>query len=126
MKEKGIIPAIRMMLAILFHAILYSLIAVVFVVMCKYGFEFSYQIFGDVTPEESPGRIVEVKVLDDQDSLAFARELRDKNLVVNTYSFYLRLRLDQLDHKEFRPGIYSLDTGMTYEEILAKVMKADT
>ena len=44
--------------------------------------------------------------------------LYNKGLIVNKYSFYARTRLMDKDEIELKPGIYTLNTSMGYEEIL--------
>ena len=47
-----------------------------------------------------------------------ADTLYNKGLIVNKYSFYARTRLMDKDEIKLKPGIYTLNTSMGYEEIL--------
>ena len=42
----------------------------------------------------------------------------NKGLIANKYSFYVRTRLMDKDEIKLKPGIYTLNTSMGYEDIL--------
>ena len=46
-------------------------------------------------------------------------------VIVNRYSFLVRARLSMADGRGLREGDYTLNTSMTYEEILDKVLKSE-
>ena len=124
-ERKRVLLVLRGVLLLIFNLIWYSLLLFAFVWICKSTFHFSYQIFGEVTVQEAPGIDVDIVIDENEEPLSFAKELEEKQVVVNAYSFYIRTRLDMMDKMKFRPGEYTLNTSMTYEEILNKVLKSE-
>lgn len=81
------------------------------------AYEFSYEIFGNVSVEAEPGRNVKV-VIGTTDSKKIAKLLLEKGLIVNEYSFLIREKLSITKSHPIEPGEYVLNTSMNYEEIL--------
>ena len=68
--------------------------------------------------EEAPGTDKEFSVSKGESMHKVADTLYNKGLIVNKYSFYARTRLMDKDEIKLKPGIYTLNTSMGYEEIL--------
>lgn len=117
---------VRGILLVLFNLILYSLLLIAIVWVCRTGYRFSYQVFGEVTVAEAPGTDVSVIIQPEEDILELAGKLEQNGVVVNKYSFFVRTKLMMFDGKILRPGDYTLNTSMTYEEILDKILKSET
>lgn len=81
------------------------------------AYQFSYEIFGNVSAEAAPGRNVEV-VIGTTDSKKVAKLLQEKGVIANEYSFLLREKLSKTKSHPIEPGVYVLNTSMNYEEIL--------
>lgn len=127
-KEQGkstVLSVLRGILVVFFNLILYSLILFAIVWVCKNSYHFAYEVFGDVTVAEEPGTDVVVTIDKDQEALSVSKSLEVDGLVVNAYSFYLRVRLSMADGKVLKPGEYTLNTSMTYDEILDKILKSE-
>ena len=121
--SKGSNKAVRVLLNFAL-GILTIGIAVIFYAVVVYGikkaagysYDFSYQLFGNVSVEAAPGRDVKITILKGESSMNIASKLEDAKLVTNKYSFYVKLKLKDY---EIMPGTFVLNTSMTYNEILA-------
>ena len=78
-------------------------------------YDFCYQITGDATCEEEPGRDVTVQIKKGETTMAVCTKLESYKIVKNKYSFYLKI---QLFEYKIMPGTFELNTSMTYNEIL--------
>ena len=81
------------------------------------AYQFSYEVFGNVSVEAAPGRNVEV-VIGTTNEKKIAELLQEKGLIANEYSFWLREKLSVTKSHPIEPGVYVLNTAMNYEEIL--------
>ncbi|MCR5330355.1 MAG: endolytic transglycosylase MltG [Lachnospiraceae bacterium] len=110
-------------------------IAIIFYVAVAYGirraanysYDFAYQIFGDVAVEAAPGRDVKVTIMKGESTMNIASKLQDAKVIVNKYSFFVKLKLMELGKKDndpetskydVMPGTYILNTSMSYNEVL--------
>ena len=80
-----------------------------------YSYDFAYQVFGDVAVESAPGRDVKVTIMKGESSMNIAEKLKDAKLIVDKYSFYVKLKLKEYD---IMPGTYVLNTSMSYDQVL--------
>ncbi len=105
---------IHIVLNILFYAI------VVFAVykVGTYAYEFSYQVFGDVTAESEPGRNALITIEEKSTAYDLAETLEVNKIIVNRYSFYLKAKVL---NKKIMAGTFMLNSSMTYDEILNTV-----
>ena len=51
-----------------------------------------------------------------------AKNLEEQDLIKNKYSFYLRMKLQREEGTSLQEGVYTLNTSMSYEEILGQVV----
>ena len=101
-------------------------IAVIFYVAVAFGlkkaaglsYDFAYQIFGNVAVEAAPGRDVKVTILKGESSMNIASKLESARVVVDKYSFFVKLKLKEYD---IMPGTYILNTSMSYDEVLSVI-----
>ncbi|WMJ88607.1 endolytic transglycosylase MltG [Anaerocolumna sp. MB42-C2] len=103
---------LRMLLNILFYTIVVILIARA----SKITYDFCYQIFGQVTVSEEPGRDIEIEISKGESTMNVASKLELNRIIVNKYSFYVKAKLKK---HTIMPGTYALNTSMTYDEIFA-------
>lgn len=89
------------------------------------AYDFSFEVFGNVSVEAAPGRNVEVKIVN-TNSKKVAALLKEKNVIVNEYSFLLREKLSLTKSYQIEPGIYVLNTSMSYEQILNTLTNTET
>ncbi len=124
--EKGNATAlfiIRGFLIFLLNLIFYVLVIFGTVWLCKTTYSFAHEIFGEVMAEAPPGTDKTFVIEESQDALTIARNLEQEGLVSNAYSFYIRLKLSLSDTTIVASGSYTLNTSMTYKEILDVIVK---
>ncbi len=105
---------LRLLLNILFYTIVVILIARA----SKITYDFCYQIFGQVTASQEPGRDIEIRIDKGESTMNVAGNLELKRIIVNKYSFYVKAKLKK---HTIMPGTYTLNTSMTYDEIFAVI-----
>lgn len=115
------LKAVRTILIILLNIIFYGLVAVGGVQLCQTGYSFAGEVLGDTSAQLPPGEEKSVTIESSQDAFAAAEKLAKQNLIKNRYSFYLRYLLEKKENTELLPGTYTLNTSMTYEEILQRI-----
>ncbi len=127
--KKGQTKAIRILmnisigiLTIGIALVFYSVVVYGLKKVSNYSYDFSYQIFGNVSIEAAPGRDVKVTVLKGESTMNIAKKLEDAKLIVDKNSFYLKA---QLKKSEIMPGTFVLNTSMTYDEILNVICDYD-
>ncbi len=108
---------LRLLLNILF----YTIVVILIVRASKITYDFSYEIFGQVTASEEPGRDIEIQISKGESTMNVASKLELNKIIVNKYSFYVKAKL--LKHT-IMPGTYALNTSMTYNEIFAVITEA--
>ncbi len=87
-----------------------------------YAYHFGYMVFADATMEVSPGRDVSITVETDDDIMDIGETLERRGLISDAKIFLVQAVL--LEYKDnLLPGVYTLNTSMTSEEML-EVMAA--
>lgn len=103
---------LRLLLNIIFYVVVIILITRVSVQTYK----FCYQIFGQVTASEEPGRDVEILIKKGESTMNVASKLELNKVIVDKNSFYVKAKLKK---HVIMPGAYMVNTSMTYDEIFA-------
>lgn len=94
----------------------YCLVAFIVFRACKATYEFSYQIFGNVTvTDEAHKYDREVVIAESESTMSVARKLELYKIAKNKYSFYVRAKLGD---ESIKPGTYILSSDMDYDDIL--------
>ncbi len=114
---------VRGILVFLLNLIFYALVILATVQICKETYGFANEVFGDVMAEAPPGREVEVEIAKADTPMSIAKELEEKGVVSNAYSFYIRLKFSLSDTNIVVADQYKLNTSMTYKEILEEIVK---
>ena len=117
-RQAGTMAALDM-LSFTTHLIL-NVLFYIFVIFLVYRasvfvYDFCYQVFGDVVVEEKPGVNVEISIPEGTSTMELASKLEMNRLVVNRYSFYIKVKL--MGYK-ILAGTYHLNTSMTYDDII--------
>lgn len=100
----------------IFDVLFYILVAALIIFICRNAYSFCYDIFGKKSiSEKQNSKQVSVVIYDNDKPMKTAEMLEDTGLVKNKYSFEIRRTLEK---KNYRAGIYNLDTAMDYGEIL--------
>ena len=99
---------------LLFNIAFYLMVIFLITKVSTEIYNFSYQIFGQVTAAEEPGTDVEIQIKKGESTMNVASKLKLNRIIVNKYSFYVKAKL--LNHV-IMPGTYTVNTSMTYDEI---------
>ncbi|MBO7401547.1 MAG: hypothetical protein J6U10_00995 [Lachnospiraceae bacterium] len=92
----------------------------VIILVYKYSWEvysFSYRIFGAdpmENREETAGKDITIKVDKGDSALTVGAKLELARAIHDKFSFYIRARLMKA---KFHPGLYTVNTTMTYDEM---------
>ena len=109
---------IRGILIFVLNLVLYSIVLFVAVNACRGTYSFANEVFGDVIAEAPPGHDKSFVVAESDDLF-----LESEGLVANAYSFYIRLKLSMGKKSIVQAKTYTLNTSMTYDEILDEIVK---
>lgn len=94
----------------------FIILIVLFVVNgSKKAFNFTYQLYGPVTVDQEPGRDIPIRINKGESSMDIAGKLELNRVIVDKYSFYFKVKLQ---NKVIIPGTYIINSSMTYDEIL--------
>ncbi len=102
-------------LRLLLNVIFFVLVTVFIVYASKKAFQFTYQLYGPVVMDAAPGRDIPIRINKGESSMEIARKLEINRLIVDKYSFYFKVKLQD---KVIMPGTYKVNSSMTYDEIL--------
>ncbi|MCH5264741.1 MAG: endolytic transglycosylase MltG [Lachnospiraceae bacterium] len=112
------LKAVRTILIVLLNIIFYGLVVFGGLQLCHAGYSFAYDVLGETAAVLPPGEDKSFTITEDEDAFTVAENLANQNLIKSQYSFYLRMRLQEGRQSPMKPGTYTLNTSMTYEEIL--------
>lgn len=112
---KAVLDILGYLLGVILNIVFYAAVAFALYYVATNAYKFSYQVFGDTTVEAAPGRDVEVTIDAGESSMKIAEKLYMNKVVVNKYTFYLKVRLFE---RKIQPGTFTLNTSMTYDQIL--------
>ncbi|MDF2588260.1 MAG: hypothetical protein K0S41_2101 [Anaerocolumna sp.] len=101
-------------LRLLLNTFFYVIVIILITRVSKLTFDFCYEIFGQVTLQEAPGRDVEIQIKKGESTMNVASKLETNRVIGNKYSFYVKAKL--MKHT-IMPGTYTVNTSMTYDEI---------
>ncbi len=115
---KRIMKTIGGILQIIWNVLFYMLVIIVIMRFSAAAYELSYQVFGNITVQESPGVDKVVEIEEGTSSFAIADMLEQKGLIVNKYSFFIRTKITISERHPIMPGTYTLNTSMPYKTII--------
>ena len=110
---------LRMVFFIIVYIIIYSVFIFGLGKLCSYAYGFTHQVFGNEIVEAPPGLDVEFQINEGESVSTISKRLEMNKLIVNRYSFYIRAKLTLDKDSPIMPGIYTLNTSLTYDEILS-------
>jgi len=117
MKAKQVTGAVFNMI---FRLVLSIIIILVVYRLAMYSYHLGYMVFADVAKEAEPGRDITIAV-DTQDStMDVARTLENRGLIDDARVFFLQEMLSEY-HGKIQPGVYTLNTSMTADKMLAEM-----
>lgn len=100
-------------------------VIVVFVFrMATVAYNFGYRVFAEPPVSEGTGLDISVAITDDMSLMDIAKLLENQGLINDAKLFYVQEKVSE--YKDMvKPGMYTLNTSMTAEEMLA-IMGADS
>ena len=113
----------NILVRVIFHVFAYVAIVAVVIVLANKAYDFTYQIYGDVTVSEKSTVTKEIDIKQGMSNLAIASTLENEGLIVNKYSFFIRLKLCG---KPAQVQKCKISNNMTYEQIIDEICKNDT
>lgn len=114
---------IRGFLIFVLNLVFYVIVVFGTVELCKAAYSFSHEVFGEVMAEAPPGNDRTFVIQEADSAFTVATNLERQGIVANTYSFFIRLKLTMTGKGILSAGTYTLNTSMTYEEILDQIVK---
>lgn len=97
------------------NVLFYIIVVMCIITFSKSAYDFSYQVFGDVTVDEAPGREVKIRIVKGESTKTVARKLEQNKIIKNSTTFYVKTKLSSAN---IMPGTYVVSSSMTYSEIL--------
>ena len=114
------------MIQIILNVLFYVVALIIIMRFSTVAYELSYQVFGNVTVESSPGTDKVVTIQPGDSTVKVATMLEEEGLIVNKYSFMIRAKISVDSRHPIIPGSYKLNTSMPYETILERITIAET
>ncbi|MCR5153798.1 MAG: endolytic transglycosylase MltG [Lachnospiraceae bacterium] len=112
---KIIIDTLGYLISLVINLILYAFIIFAMIRVGGTVREFCFQVFGNETMEEAPGRNAEIVIEEGASTMEIASRLEMSKLIKSRYTFYVRVRL--MDYS-IKAGKYIINTSMTYGQIM--------
>ena len=97
------------------------------IVLFKLGgkaYEFGFRIFTEEPMSEPPGRDVQITVSKSDGIKEVSQMLEDKGLIRDAKLFRIQEKVSMYDG-DIHPGIFTLNTSMTAEEMFAVLLESD-
>lgn len=117
MKAKQVTGAVFNMI---FRLVLSIIIILVVYRLAMYSYHLGYMVFADVAKEAEPGRDITIAVDTEDSTMDVAKTLENRGLIDDARVFFLQEMLSEYRGK-IQPGIYTLNTSMTAEKMLAEM-----
>ena len=117
-KEDNTLNVASIIVQILMNVLFYGIAIYLTVNFANRAYDFAYQVYGPVTMAEAPGESKKVEIKEGTSSVQIANMLYNNKLIVDKYSFLVRLKLSELN---ICPKTYTLSTSMTYSDIIDKI-----
>ncbi len=112
------LKAVRTMLIVILNIVFYGLVVFGGVQLCRLGYSFAYEAAGDTSKDLPPGEKKAFTIASSDGEYEVAGRLAKQNLIGSQNAFYVRMQLMKSDGACMQKGIYTLNSSMTYEEII--------
>ena len=86
--------------------------------LCRVGYSFACEAGGDTSKDLPPGQTKAFTISEDDGEFEVAKRLSNQDLVGNPAAFYVHMQLMKREGTDMQKGIYTLNSSMTYEEII--------
>ena len=107
------LKAVRTMLIVLLNIVFYGLVVFGGVQLCRVGYSFACEAVGDTSKDLPPGQTKAFTISEDDGEFEVAKRLSNQDLVGNVH-----MQLMKREGTDMQKGIYTLNSSMTYEEII--------
>lgn len=87
------------------------------------AYDYGYRIFAEGPVSEAPGFDVSITITSDKDVKDIGELMESRGLIKDANLFFLQELLSEY-HGKIQPGVYTLNTSMTVEEML-EIMAAE-
>jgi len=81
------------------------------------AYDYGYRIFAEGPVSEEPGFDVSITITEDKDIKDIGQLMESRGLIKDANLFFLQELLSEY-HGKIKPGVYTLNTSMTAEEML--------
>ena len=98
--------------------VLFCVIAIGIYRLAGMAYEYGHAVFDNEALDESPGKTVSVYIEEDDSKMDIAKQLENRGLVGDWVLFYIQTVTSEYS-ETIVPGVYSLNSSMTPEELLA-------
>lgn len=105
------------LLGFILNMLMMVLIAFVVLQLGAAAYDMGYRVFSEPAMESAPGRDVMLEVEKGMSAKELGVKLEEKQLVDNHILFYIQLKISAYADK-IKPGLYTLNTSMTAEEMM--------
>ena len=112
------LKAVRTMLIVFLNIVFYGLVVFGGVQLCRVGYSFAYEAVGDTSRDLPPGETKTFTIAGTDGEYEVAKRLASQDLISSQNAFYVRMQLMKNDNAHMQEGIYTLNSSMTYEEII--------
>lgn len=112
------------LLGFILNVLMMILIVFVVIQLAAVAYDIGYRVFTEPPMESEPGRDVMVEVESGMSAWALGTELEEKGLVDNHILFTVQLQLSSYA-KNIKPGLYTLNTSMTAQEMMQVMTKEE-
>lgn len=112
------LKAVRTMLIVLLNIVFYGLVVFGGVQLCRVGYSFAYEAVGDTAKDLPPGKTKTFSIDSSDGEYEVAARLAKQELIGSRNAFYVRMQLMKDTNTQMQRGIYTLNSSMTYEEII--------
>lgn len=112
------------LLGFILNVLMMVLIVFVVIQLAAVAYDIGYRVFTEPPMESEPGRDVMVEVESGMSAWALGTELEEKGLVDNHILFTVQLQLSSYA-KNIKPGLYTLNTSMTAQEMMQVMTKEE-
>lgn len=112
-------------LHILLTIVFYGLVLVGISKLSMAAYDFSFQIFGNVSAQAAPGEDIEIVIKEGDNILKLASNLEKKGVITNKYAFFIRAKLSINKKRPIIPGTYKINNSKNYENILNIVTRSE-
>ena len=102
------------------NVVIYAVIILFAIRVVTYSYNFSYEVFGNVSMSEEAAKTVPVQIPEGASTDEVASQLRKKGLINDERAFIVHTALTKYSGR-IMPGSYELSPSMTMNEILSVI-----